>query len=127
MYTHICIAAEDLSQSKAFYDAALSPLGVQSIGQVNERTCVYASQSGKLLVMKPADGNVATYSNGGTIGFQAPDQAAVDAFYAAGLANGGSDEGAPGIRVAAPGSPYGAYLRDPVGNKICAYAPPPAG
>jgi catechol 2,3-dioxygenase-like lactoylglutathione lyase family enzyme len=124
MYTHICIAAEDLEKSKAFYDAVLTPLGVQSVGQVNERTCVYATQTGKLLVMKPADGNPATRSNGGTIGFQAPDGAAVDAFHAAGIANGGTDEGAPGNRAAAPGNPYGAYLRDPVGNKICAFAPP---
>lgn len=126
MYTHICISAEDLAASKAFYDAALAPLGVQSIGQINERTCLYATATGKLLVMKPADGNAASYANGGTIGFQAPDHAAVDAFHAAGIANGGTDEGAPGHRSGAPGNPYGAYLRDPVGNKICAFAPPPA-
>ena len=56
----------------------------------------------------------------------APDKAAVDAFHAAGIANGGTDEGAPGNRAGAPGNPYGAYLRDPVGNKICAFAPPEA-
>jgi catechol 2,3-dioxygenase-like lactoylglutathione lyase family enzyme len=124
MYTHICQSAQNLDQSKAFYDAALTPLGVHSVGQVNERTCVYATETGKFLVMIPADGNAASFANGGTIGFQAPDEAAVDAFHAAGVANGGSDEGAPGIRENAPGAPYGAYLRDPVGNKICAFAPP---
>lgn len=126
MFTHICVSAQDLAASKTFYDAALTPLGVASIGQVNDRTCVYATQTGKLLVMTPADGNAASHSNGGTIGFQAPDKAAVDAFHAAGIANGGSDEGAPGNRAGAPGNPYGAYLRDPVGNKICAFAPPEA-
>ncbi|MFM5955352.1 MAG: VOC family protein [Novosphingobium sp.] len=121
MFTHICISADDLDKSKAFYDAALSPLGVASVGQVNDRTCVYATDTGKLLVMKPYDGQAASFANGGTIGFAARDAAAVDAFHAAGLANGGSDDGAPGPRPNAPGNAYGAYLRDPVGNKICAF------
>jgi catechol 2,3-dioxygenase-like lactoylglutathione lyase family enzyme len=121
MFTHICVSAQDLGVSKAFYDAALAPLGVASVGQVNERTCIYATDNGKLLVMTPADGNTATHANGGTIGFQAADAATVDAFYAAGLAAGGSDAGAPGPRPNAPGNAYGAYLRDPVGNKVCAF------
>ena len=121
MFTHICISAQDLAASKAFYDAALAPLGVQSVGQVNDRTCVYATETGKLLVMTPADGKDATHANGGTIGFAAKDAATVDAFHAAGLAAGGTDEGAPGPRPNAPGNAYGAYLRDPVGNKICAF------
>ena len=121
MFTHICISAQDLAASKAFYDAALAPLGVASIGQVNDRTCVYATETGKLLVMTPADGNAATFANGGTIGFQAADVATVDAFHAAGLAAGGTDEGGPGPRPNAPGNAYGAYLRDPDGNKICAF------
>jgi catechol 2,3-dioxygenase-like lactoylglutathione lyase family enzyme len=121
MFTHICISAQDLDASKKFYDAALGALGVASIGQINDRTCVYATETGKLLVMTPADGNAATFANGGTIGFQAADAAAVDAFHAAGVAAGGTDEGAPGKRPNAPGNAYGAYLRDPVGNKICAF------
>jgi catechol 2,3-dioxygenase-like lactoylglutathione lyase family enzyme len=121
MFTHICVSAQDLGASKAFYDAVLTPLGVASVGQVNERTCVFATATGKLLVMTPADGNTATHANGGTIGFQAADTAAVDAFHAAGLAAGGSDAGAPGPRPNAPGNSYGAYLRDPVGNKVCAF------
>lgn len=123
MFTHICIAADDLDASKTFYDAALGALGVQSIGKVNDRTCVYATETGKLLLLKPLNEEKATHSNGGTIGFQGKTPADVDAFHAAGLANGGSDDGAPGHRPNAPGKQYGAYLRDPVGNKICAFAP----
>ena len=44
----------------------------------------------------------------------------VDAFHAAGLAAGGTDEGAAGPRSHLPGA-YAAYLRDPAGNKVCAY------
>lgn len=123
MFTHICIAAQDLDASKKFYDAALGALGVASIGQVNDRTCVYATETGKLLLLKPLDGQPATPSNGATFGFQAKTPADVDAFHAEGLANGGSDDGAPGHRPNAPGNLYGAYLRDPLGNKVCAFAP----
>ncbi len=122
MFTHICISADNLEDSKKFYDATLTPLGVQSVGQVNDRTCVYATETGKLLVMKPLDDGAASFANGGTISFAAASKDAVDSFHAAGLANGGRDEGAPGPRPNAPGNAYGAYLRDPVGNKICAFA-----
>ncbi len=125
MYTHLCVSAQDVDQSAQFYEAALAPLGIDKLGKFNERTVGFGNDSGKLLVMTPADGNEATYANGGTIGFAAPDMAAVDAFHAAGVANGGSDEGAPGHRPNAPGKAYGAYLRDPVGNKICAFCQMP--
>lgn len=51
---------------------------------------------------------------------RAADTSQVDAFDRAGLANGGTDDGAPGVRSASPGQPYVVYLRDPDGNKICA-------
>jgi catechol 2,3-dioxygenase-like lactoylglutathione lyase family enzyme len=121
MYTHICISAADLDQSSQFYEAALAPLGINKLGQFNERSVGFGNEQGKLLVMKPYDGGEASFANGGTIGFAAVDAAAVDAFHAAGLANGGTDDGAPDKRPNAPGNAYGAYLRDPVGNKICAF------
>jgi catechol 2,3-dioxygenase-like lactoylglutathione lyase family enzyme len=127
MFSHICISSNDLNASQKFYDAALTPLGVQSVGPINERACLYSSDTGNLLVMKPANEDEASYANGGTIGFAAEDAAAVDAFHAGGLANGGTDEGAPGKRAQAPGNAYGAYLRDPVGNKICAFCQLPEG
>lgn len=127
MFTHLCISAQDLTESKAFYDAALGALGIKSIGQVGPRACLYTDGTNKVLVMTPLNEEAATYANGGTIGFAATDTATVDAFHAAGLANGGTDEGAPGKRPNAPGNSYGAYLRDPVGNKICAFCQLPEG
>ena len=82
---------------------------------------MYKTDTGNLLVMTPANGEPATSSNGGTIGFAAANAAAVNAFHAAGLASGGSDEGAPRIRSGAGPNAYGAYLRDHTGNKICAF------
>ena len=68
----------------------------------------------------PRNGEDATFANGGTIGFRAKNIDEVDAFHRAGLANGGTDDGAPGVRPDSFGQPYIAYLRYPDGNKICA-------
>ncbi|HEX5377754.1 MAG TPA: VOC family protein, partial [Phenylobacterium sp.] len=73
-------------------------------------------------VCPPFDGQQARAGNGIMIGFLAPDRAAVDAAHAAALANGGTDEGAPGPRPADSTSFYGAYVRDPTGNKLCVFA-----
>lgn len=51
--------------------------------------------------------------------FEAQTRAQVDDFYAIAMANGGSDEGAPGLRPQYSPDYYGAYIRDPDGNKIC--------
>ncbi len=56
------------------------------------------------------------------IAFKAETQDQVRAAHAAALAAGGSDEGAPGFRPPDGASFYGAYFRDPVGNKYCVYA-----
>ena len=61
----------------------------------------------------------ATPGNGVTVAFDAPSRAAVDAFHAAALAAGGTDEGPPGVREHYHSNYYGAYVRDPDGNKIC--------
>jgi predicted lactoylglutathione lyase len=72
-------------------------------------------------VTLPLDQQSATPANGGTIGFAAKTVEQVDAFHAAGIANGGTScEDPPGYRDGPGGKMYLAYLRDPVGNKICA-------
>ena len=116
---HVCVGTDDLAAARAFYDPVMAALGVTKVRQDDQR--VYYASDGQLLVVTlPLDGGRATAGNGGTIGFAAADAAMVDAFHAAGLANGGSEEGAPGLR---PNGRYGAYLRDPAGNKLCAFAP----
>ena len=120
MFTHIMVGANDPEKSIAFYDAALGALGIEG-HNMGERAFYSTPEGGAFGVGKPADGQPATHANGGTIGFKAKDKAQVDAWHAAGLANGGTDEGAPGKRPQAPGNAYGAYLRDPDGNKICAF------
>ncbi len=126
MYTHTTLGSNDLEVSKKFYDAALIPLGIKSEGN-HGIGYLYSSDAGVFIVLAPIDGEAACPANGGTIGFAAPNKEAVDAFHAGGMANGGSDEGAPGKRPNAPGNAYGAYIRDPFGNKLCAFCQLPEG
>ena len=119
MFSHIVVGANDIPAAKTFYDAVLGALG-HAPGAGAETHVIYSTGAGSLLVMRPRDGNPATVGNGVTVGFTAPGPEAVDAFHAAGLANGGTDEGAPGPRDAIPNS-YAAYVRDPVGNKLVAW------
>lgn len=119
VFSHACLGASDLAKSTAFYDAVLAPLGVKNLGPFGDSAFLYGKDKPALLVLKPGNGE-APSSNGVTVGFAAPSQADVDAFHAAGLAAGGTSEGEAGPRGHLPGA-YAAYLRDPAGNKICAY------
>jgi catechol 2,3-dioxygenase-like lactoylglutathione lyase family enzyme len=120
VFTHIVIGCNEPESSIAFYDATFSALGIAG-NRMGERAYYGSYGSGFFSVGRPADGGPATHANGGTIGLAAADQAAVDAWYNAGLANGGTDEGQPGRRDMPDAKLYGAYLRDPVGNKLCAF------
>jgi catechol 2,3-dioxygenase-like lactoylglutathione lyase family enzyme len=120
VFTHIVVGTNDPAASAAFYDATFAALGVPG-NRMGEAAYYGSYENGFFSVGRPRDGEPATHANGGTIGLSAPDQAAVDAWHAAGLANGGSDEGAPGRRDMPDAKLYGAYLRDPVGNKLCAF------
>ena len=119
VFSHACVGASDLAKSTEFYDAALAPLGVKNMGPFGESVVLYGKDKPALLVLAPGNGD-APSSNGVTIGFAAATTADVDAFHSAGLAAGGTDEGAAGPRNHLPGA-YAAYLRDPAGNKVCAY------
>jgi catechol 2,3-dioxygenase-like lactoylglutathione lyase family enzyme len=121
MFTHLFVGSNDIERSRKFYDATMGVLGYKNVVPPEAGRLVYAGPTGTFIVGKPANGEAATHANGGTIGFAAPDDAAVVAWHAAGLANGGKCEGEPGPRAAAPNNSHGAYLRDPDGNKICAF------
>jgi catechol 2,3-dioxygenase-like lactoylglutathione lyase family enzyme len=119
MFSHIVLGSNDIAASKTFYDAVMAELGHAPGNEMGDRV-IYAGESGILMVTRPYDGQQASFGNGVTVGLSAPSHEAVDAFHAAGLKAGGTDEGAPGPRPAIPNS-YAAYLRDPTGNKILAW------
>jgi catechol 2,3-dioxygenase-like lactoylglutathione lyase family enzyme len=121
MIGYCTLGTNDMDRSIAFYDAAFGALGA-----VREETSSVWTQYGRdgsgprVCLAVPFDGRPATFGNGTMMAFKARDYAAVDAFHAAALAHGGTDEGAPGIRE---DTHYVAYARDPDGNKLCAYTP----
>lgn len=120
MYSHVMVGTNNMDASKKFYDAIFAELGFGP-GQMDPNgRCFYVTETGIFAITVPIDGEAACHANGGTIGFAAATRDAVHAFHAAGLANGGTDEGEPGPREFSP-TAYAAYLRDPYGNKICTY------
>jgi catechol 2,3-dioxygenase-like lactoylglutathione lyase family enzyme len=122
MFSHVALGADDIEAARRFYDAALGALGVPP-GVVDAwGRLIYSHAGGRFLITKPLNGAAATGANGGTLGFVAASTEAVDAWHAAGVANGGTAiEDPPGIRQVTEGrTVYLAYLRDPAGNKLCA-------
>jgi catechol 2,3-dioxygenase-like lactoylglutathione lyase family enzyme len=123
MFSHVVVGSNDLERSKVFYDAILGVLGVQPSPIANERM-FYVHAAGNLGVVKPINGQPATFANGGTVGFKASGPEQIDAWHAAGVAAGGvSCEDPPGVRDLGAYKLYLAYLRDPDGNKLCAMCP----
>ena len=125
MFTHVMVGTNDADKARAFYDATFAELGVP--GQHTPNGAWYGdpeAEQGMFGVVTPLNQEPATFANGGTIGFPAKDRAKVDAWHAAGLANGGTDEGPPRERPWGDPPMYGAYLRDPDGNKLCAFCKP---
>ncbi len=120
-FRHLTLGTNDLARAARFYDAALAPLGL--VRRATEATEVGYGLPGdtrtRLWITLPYDGKPASTGNGSMPALIAPDQAAVKAFHAAALAQGGTDEGAPGYRPHGPAF-FAAYVRDPDGNKLSA-------
>ena len=110
---HLQLVVRDLAASRKFYEAALDAVDAE-IGGEGE-TYFWADE----LFVSSADSEAAVGKLTGRhhLAFQAKDRAAVEAFYRAGLAAGGADNGAPGERPYHPGY-YAAFLLDPDGNNI---------
>lgn len=116
------VGSNDLSKSRTFYDATFGVLGVAPSAVPPEYPIILYSLPGgtKFLAGPARDGAPATHANGGTIIFEAESDQQVRDWHAAGLANGGSCEGQPENKAQAGGA-FGAYLRDPDGNKLGLY------
>lgn len=124
MFSHITVGTTDLERSARFYDAVLLILGfvrrtVTPDGGPSAACWVDPGQTlPRFYVYMPLDGQVASAGNGSMAAFLAPSPEAVTAAYAAGLEAGGKDQGAPGPRPHYGNGYFGAYLRDPDGNKV---------
>lgn len=119
MLAYVTVGSNDLAAAGAFYDAVLATLGYVRITDAGHEIG-YGSPGGKSFfwVLTPFNRQKATFGNGVDVAFDAPSRAAVDAFHAAALAHGGTDEGGPGLRSGYGPTFYTAYVRDLDGNKL---------
>lgn len=109
---HTAVYVSDLERSKAFYSDALKPLGYSLVFELGNFLGFGDGQMPNLGVVRrdPA--------GGGHVAFSARDRATVDAFHAAALAAGGTDNGEPGLREHYHPTYYAAFVRDPDGNNL---------
>ncbi len=117
MIHHVSLGTADVARARAFYDPVMHELGMRRTFDVEEAVG-YGAGITVFSLNRPSDGAPATPGNGVHIAFEVEKRAAVDAFYRAALANGGSSDGEPGLRPAYDANYYAAFVRDPDGNKI---------
>ena len=121
---HISVGVTDMRKARAFYDAILTPLGMRGVMPIEIGGALIAvgygdnPQKPVFWIQLPINRRPASMGNGVHVAFAAQTRAAVDAFYLAALEHGGIDEGGPGLRSEYHPDYYGAFVRDPDGNKM---------
>jgi len=116
---YVTIGTNDLARSRKFYDAVMPHLGGTLDFDFGDIACCYKFDDGRMVwVTTPENGKPALAGNGIMPGFACASEEAVQAAHAAALAHGGTDEGAPGPRPQYGPDFFGAYARDPEGNKM---------
>ena len=119
MIGYVTLGTNDLPRAAKFYDAIAAEMGVGRMMEFDS-FIAWGAPGGAagVAATKPFDGNVASVGNGVMVALEAKDKDQVQRLYDIALANGGSDEGAPGPRGEGF---YAGYFRDPDGNKLNAF------
>jgi len=119
MIGYVTLGTNDLARAAKFYDGLVAELGISRMME-NEQFIAWGKPGAGagIGVTKPFDGKPASVGNGVMVALEARDEDQVQRLYDIALANGGSDEGAPGDRG---GGFYAGYFRDPDGNKLNAF------
>ncbi len=123
MLSHVHVGVNDFGRAMAFYGPLLGRLGL--VLRFHEPAVPWAGWQVPgvarplFLIGRPFDGQGATPGNGAMNALLAADRTTVDAAHALALAHGGRCEGPPGLRPQYHANYYGAYFRDPDGNKLC--------
>jgi catechol 2,3-dioxygenase-like lactoylglutathione lyase family enzyme len=114
MFDHVALKVRDLDAAVRFYTDALAPLGCMLCSN-DETSAGFGPPGEPALWLLRADGPAPAATH---VAFRAGDRAAVDQFHKAGLAAGGRDHGAPGLRADYAPTYYAAFLLDPDGNNV---------
>lgn len=123
MIGYVTIGAKDIEAQRKFYSTLLSEVGAKELMRSGELT-MYGQSFGQpaVAVTPPSNGEEASVGNGMMVALVQNKRANVDRLYNKAMELGGSDEGAPGLRgEEGDHAFYGAYFRDPEGNKLCAF------
>jgi len=123
MFSHIFVSVSDFEPALAFYNPLMSSLGIQArFCDASRPWAGWQSSSNPrplFVITKPYDQKPHHPGNGQMVAFLAESRAVVRSAYETALANGGVSEGVPGLRPEYHEHYYGAYFRDPDGNKLC--------
>ena len=117
MFDHVSIGVRDIARSRAFYDAALSPLGFSRLS-TGDDSLGYGDGAVRLWIGLSEAPVPADPKSGLHFCFVAPDRDSVAQFHAAALAAGGRDNGEPGLRPDYGEGYYAAYVVDPDGYRL---------
>jgi len=130
MIGYVTLGTNDLERAAKFYDAIASEMGVGRMMDFETFIAWGAWGGGAgVAATKPFNGEAASVGNGTMVALEAKSKEQVHKLYDIALANGGTDEGAPGPRGDADENGnvfYAAYFRDPDGNKLNAFLMAPA-
>jgi catechol 2,3-dioxygenase-like lactoylglutathione lyase family enzyme len=129
MIGYVTLGSNDLDKSRAYYDALFGSIGAGRLMEFGDNFTMYGTAWGRpaVAITKPYDGEAASPGNGNMTALVLDSRDKVDALYATAIDLGGSDEGPPGLRGEEGDQAfYGAYFRDPEGNKFCAFRIGPA-
>ena len=118
MIDHISISVRDLNAAEHFYTELLAPLGMTKLREWPDAAIGFGKKYPEFWINRRADMAPIPADSGVHICLRVREKAAVDAFYSAALAGGGTSDGAPGFRAKYHQSYYAAFIRDPDGNRI---------
>lgn len=117
MIHHVSVGTTDVKKAREFYNRVLGVLGLRLLKE-DEASLDYGVATIIFSIETPVNGKPASAGNGVHVAFVAQGPAMVDEFHRVALDSGGSDDGAPGLRPKYNAHYYGAFVRDPDGNKI---------
>lgn len=120
MLDHVSIGVRDIARAKRFYDAALAPLGYTALS-VGADSLGYGKEAVQLWIGLSTRPVPPDMDSGLHFCFSAGNRAAVAAFHAAALVEGGTDNGKPGLRADYGADYYAAFVIDPDGYRLEAY------
>ncbi|XHS78352.1 VOC family protein [Burkholderiaceae bacterium UC74_6] len=125
MFSHVFVGVSDFDRALAFYGPVMAAVGArQRFVDASRPWAGWQPAEGEgarplFLIGRPFDQQPHQVGNGQMFAFMASTRAQVDAVHAAALQHGGRCEGVPGLRPEYHAHYYGAYFRDPEGNKLC--------